>query len=796
MKKLLFFIIAITLISWTSVPNHKNMVIEDAYFCGGGYYPDEEYYNLFAQEIINVPKYTPFLLSYDSFYYTPKKEQNIKNENIEDWQKYLDITYEQAHYLVFKSARKDLRNLLKQKTIEDKKLAFIDSQFIKKHKQALLYLSYAKYLEPYMAVISNNNEYYWGDKPEYTVADLDYEAVIKVLKQSWNAETDQELKLRYGYQLVRLAHYKLNFDDAISYFKSYVESLNYKGIMYYYALDQKGGAERGKGNYMQANYDFFQFFSHTKNFKEKAYNSMLVTQDLDFEALLQQAKTKNEINDIYLILGRKEFNNPISSFEKIIETSPNAVQAKVLMARAINQLERDILKLSYSCYYDCKEHGTDKRLPIVTKKETFSFLNQTLAASKQQATNINVKDKNYWNLTTAYLYFTQKEYENSKLFLEKVNTSDANYLAQKNKLILLLNISEQNQITPEFEEKLITKYKNELLPSKINTNWAKNTTRNFILDILANRYLMQGDTAKSFLLHNNIKVMEYGPDLKIINAIENFYYKKDKSTFENFVVENNVEPNFDFAEYVAIMKSTIHLRNGKFKTALNELNKITPKVAHSNSSDGYNNIPNTIFGYNKIECFGCLPSTTMATDYLEDFKFIPALMNKQKLAVTLVKLEKLASKKNELAIKANYLIGNFFFNTSIYGYYRHVLAYENDNSNNEKFRNFEYKSNIKISSNYYFKDYSWYAIYNDDFNLPLTYLNKAINLSKDNELIAKALFTAAKCEQGQYYNDKNIDDKKAINSKIYFNKLKEYNSTGFYDEVVSNCLYFSYYVSN
>ena len=361
--------------------------------------------------------------------------------------------------MVFTSTRKDIQALLKQKPIEDKKLAFVDKKFIKKHKQALLYLSYAKYLEPYMAVISKNEGYYWSDKPEHTVAELDYEAVIKVLKNSWKAEKDKELKLRYGYQLVRLAHYNLYFDDAISYFKSHVESLNYKGIMYYYALDQKAGAERGMGNFMQANYDFFQFFSKTKNFKARAYNSMLVTQDLDFEALLKKVKTVDEKNDIYLILGRRDFSNPISSFEKIVATTPNAVQAKVLMARAINQLERDILKLSYGCYYDCKEHGTDKRLPIITDTETVPFLEQTLQASKQRTTDSNVTDKNYWNLTTAYLYFIQKEYATAKSYLEKVNTIEALYSAQKNKLALLLTISEQPKITLEFEETLITKYK-------------------------------------------------------------------------------------------------------------------------------------------------------------------------------------------------------------------------------------------------------------------------------------------------------------------------------------------------
>ncbi|MBJ2173712.1 hypothetical protein JBL43_05650 [Aureibaculum sp. A20] len=835
MKKTILFLQIIILSSWVSInKTNKDVIIEEASFCGPGYYPDYEYYNLFAQEVIDAPSYNPFLLSYNSFYYSSKNTSNLKNENIEDWQKYLNISYDEAYYLVFKSARKDLQSLLNKNTVEDKNLAFVTRKFIKKQKQALLYLSYAKYLEPYMAAISQNEGYYWGEKPVHTVAELDYKKVLSVLKNSWKAEKDKELKLRYGYQIVRLAHYTLNFSDAISYFKEYVESLNYKGIMYYYALDQKGGAERGLGNFIQANYDFFQFFSHTKNLKEQAYNSMMVTQDLDFENILKQVKTEDEKNDIYLILGRKAFNNPISSFEKIIAQSPNAIQAKVLMARAINQLERNILKLNYECYYDCGEQNASKRLPVSTTEDATPFFNQTLDASKKQAENAKVIDKDYWNLTTAYLYFIQKKYDTATSYLAKVATTTSNYESQKNKLEMLIHITEQPKITPEFEEVLMNKYKINFIPTKDELYWNRNGTRDFILDILANRYLIQGDTAKSFLMHNDIKALEYGPDINILNAIEKLFSKKDKSDFENFVVENIVpvdylqqEPrnrrlqSFNFPEYVAIMKGTIYIRQGKFKRAETELKQVVPYSVSTSEFDGYANIPNTVFGYNQIECFDCPTSTTMVVDYLKDFKFIPRLMDKHNLAKTLIKLEQLARKKNLLAAKASYLLGNFFFNTSIYGYYRHVLTYEVDNYYNEKYRDIQEKLNMTISSKYYFKDYNWYANYTDDFSLPLVYLDKAVLISNDKELTAKALFTAAKCEQGQYYNgwanttenntirekyrDGSINFKeyqialvnaKNVYNRNYFKKLKEFDNTSFYDKVVSNCMYFSHYVDN
>ena len=57
--------------------------------------------------------------------------------------------------------------------------------------------------------------------------------MVNVLIRSWNAETDKELKLRYGYQLVRFAHYNRKYDDALTLFDKYVETLDYKPKIYY-----------------------------------------------------------------------------------------------------------------------------------------------------------------------------------------------------------------------------------------------------------------------------------------------------------------------------------------------------------------------------------------------------------------------------------------------------------------------------------------------------------------------------------------------------------------------------------
>ncbi|WP_461533321.1 hypothetical protein [Sinomicrobium sp.] len=812
----------------TASPHHPEIS-----FCVGAWGDDDMYYNLFAQESMDEPQYRAFLLSYDNrFYSDGQYPLSNTNENIEDWKNYLQISYQDAEYLVFKADRQDLRALTKGMSTKDDKLAFANKNFVKKHKQALLYIAYAKYLAPYMAV-QGNRSYSWGNTPKHNVSELKYDAVIGTLEKSWHLETDKDLKIRYGYQLVRFAHYSERYTEAIDYFNDYVASLNYKPIIYYYALDQKGGAERALGNFMQAHHDFFRFFTHTKNRKEQAYTSMLVTRDLDFEKLLSEAKTTNEKNDLYMLLGYRDFNNPLSSIQKIIENDPNAPQAKVLMARAVNQLERNYFPVEYSCPYnhpDCMKNRDSYRIPLNIEGNDNSFLEETLRISERQSENPNVKEQDFWKLTSAWIYFIQKDYGKSALALEEISTDSERLSGQKDKLSALITISKQENINSDFEVQLAEKFAAVLQEDNSENNFyfPNNNTRNFVIDILANRYLLQKDYAKAFLLQNDISQLESYPQLLLLEAIEKFYQKKNKNTFENMLAENLSpkvydatsrkmvkQSNFDVKSYISNMKGNIFLRQGDTKKAASFFEEVAPNFYNFK---GFSHIPSEVFGYNRIECFECADNTVMQTDYLDDFDVIKPNMNKKELTRALITLEKAASGKGDKAAKAGYLLGNFYFNTSLIGYYRQFLTYSDSNAKNYKFHNY-YGWNEQFDRTapeypLYYKNYGWKSWYYDDFEIPLSYLNLAMEQTTDEELKARILFAASKCEQGIFYSTQTDEDLNSLKDmeyskrnaakmeiktskyRSYFKQLKAYEHTDFYQEVKTYCKYFDYFTTN
>lgn len=832
-----------------------------SFACADGGGEDYYYYNLFSQTLSEAPQYQPFLMTLDSPYFD--SNQGLKNENILSWQKTLGISYNQAYDLVFKAPKSDIDSLIKNGKSSSTKYSYATTDFVKKHKQNLLYLSYAKYLEPYMAFYYiDNGEWSYATRPEKNVNNLNYKKVIDVLKKSWNAESDKELKIRYGYQLVRFAHYFHEYRDAINYFNMYVDSQGIKNSIYYYALDQKGGAERALENYIQANYDFFEVFSHSNDRKLSAYQSMKFTQDLNFEKMLANAKTNQEKNDLYLLIGYNDFSDPMAPMRKIIANDVNALQARVLFARAINTIERQYLQQNPESYYwnssQEKKTYTDLYLPVRTgdggyfigEKAKDLQLNDLIKLAKEQA--ITAEDKDFWNLSVSYLNLMNKNFAETKSYLAKVNSNSKEFQQQKKVIEILTEIFEQKKITDNFENSLMTKYSNVLnyeYPKLPENEWIYSpeanqqmNLKNVILDVLANRYYLQGDKGKAFLIHNNITELGSNPSWDIINDLDKLDKKSTKTAFEMYLIKTKVKSyvydydeskleniQFNLSDYLSDFRGTLYLGEMKFDLAKKEFERINQTYHISQSSfyeydydystdkqtkrllenqfDGYHNIPNKIFGYNKIECFNCDEETVIATPHLDEFKFIKSRMSKLELTNSLIELSKLAKKSNETAAKANYLLGNFYYNTTTLGYYRYLLTFDKNNSNGPKYNN--YGQDYFKTNNFYYKDFSWGANYSDNFTPSENYLKKAFSLTKDNEMKAQLLFALSKDEQGRFYNSEDpilkslyenrydnenkILEFKVANFRNNFRELKKYSSTKAYQEIKSNCNYFNYY---
>ncbi|UQB67507.1 hypothetical protein [Epilithonimonas zeae] len=814
----------------------------------GWYDPDYDYFNLFAQDIIHNKTYEPFLLTYSSHFYgynyDEKLDKNVPDENIESWVIYFDnkLTYDETKALITKVDIKHLNNL-KKGQLTHQLFQKLGKGFYTKYQEAMDYLIQAKYMEPYMRInyVENPDSYSYrtSDPKDKNATQLNYAKTNAALISLYKAATNPEIKLRYAYQIVRFNHYSRKYKSAVDAFQTYVEPLKLKNHMYYYALDQKAGAERGLNQLDKANWDFFQVFKNTKNKKESAYNSMFLATDKDFNKILAQAKTPEDKNMAYFLLAYNSFNNPVPIMNKMIANNTESDILKVLTVRAINQLERNYLVVNPYCNDDQCEHFRNKRLPVYAP-DNYSEESKDFAKDLE-ATIVSAKNKQgndeFWQICEAYIKFLNTDYKGSQTILSQIKTTDKQYLAEIDKFKMLNEIVSQPTITPAFENLIMKKYAT-IFEEKVQTkNWeTMPATKDFVLDILANRYFIEKQDAKSFLMNNSLSDLQYNPNSDLVRKVEAFYKKSNKTALENYLVKK-MEDVADPESFFNVIYGDRAMRLADFQKAQEYYQKAKnfkgiPRLVYEWNKDGtsyvqkpmtfengvyngFNNISSLVFGYNVWESFQSKPEESMKAEGLSNFPFIKNKMNKVELADAVIQLENIGKGNDDKARLANQLLGNLLYNTSVLGYFRELFVMDVDNYNGPKF---EFGNELQSPFYLYYKNFSRRSyVEADNFDIAINYYKKALNLSKDKENQARILFQMASAEQGKYYqwaannplkieyNDPNYDEKYK-QKELLFNKTKndkyrtafaqlkaDYSQTATYKNLQSSCLYFGYY---
>lgn len=382
----------------------------------------------------------------------------------------------------------------------------------------------------------------------------------------------------------------------------------------------------------------------------------------------------------------------------------------------------------------------------------------------------------FWKITQAYITFLKSDYKKSSDLLNSIKTNDQEYNTEITRMKMLNDIVSHPKIDAEYENYLMSKYSvlfKEMAANGDSPDYygsEKSSTRRFIRDILANRYFIQGEKGKSYLMSNTLSDLQYNPDLELVKSVEAFYNKSDKSVLEKELIAKNIDNVGDVSSFFNLIYGDYEVRHNNFEQAKEFYAKAkkfsgiprfdysytegepvrTTRKPYGNSYDGFNHISSLIFGHNVWESFNSEEGQSMKAENFEGFQFIKNDMNKLDLAEAVVQLQKIGASNNAIkAAQANQLIGNLMYNTSIMGYYREVFVMDVDNQMGPKFHFYDQE---KPNFQYYYKSFDWHSyVENNNLDLALNYYQKAMDKSMDAEQKARILFQMASAEQGKYY---------------------------------------------
>ncbi|MCX6153785.1 MAG: hypothetical protein NT007_06480 [Candidatus Kapabacteria bacterium] len=821
--------------------------------CGLNPTEDDSYYLLFSQNTINSENFAPFYYSSTPFLYITYDQDSIKKvDNILDWatntgllntvqnddyyktmkdkdyQKvYLTILkkgiYKELEYLIYKSNLTELDEILyflENKTNKVNKSEITCRKFFSlpdsDKSEYIEYLKFAKKCDLALNGTSKSEDFYadcWLEKEP--VDSTKWPELINEGEVFIKRARHDFIKMRYTYQMVRLAHYSRFCTKCINLFDKYTPESQIGSLIYYWALGHKAAALGYYKKSAEANYSYSQIFANCRSKRLSAYQSFHIDEQKIWDSVMSLCKNPNEKSACYAIRGIDNKNDGISEMDSIYRTDPNSEFLALLLSREITKLEFGLMKLNYRPTWQEYEFQIvkNKEYNLNNLKRLKTFIGNVISDKL-------TKRHGLWPIANAYLEFINGDYKHAEkkvLDCENIPNLDSSEIKQLKVIILALIARNAKTITDSLENVIYDMYE-DIISFNSNNESGTDMTMKYILDKFAYTYYKQGDFGKSFLCSHCLYELYPNPKDIIVNSLLAFYDKPDKNDFEEFLIRKSSLKCFDIYAWQLTwdgerykpnelqsqiliakndakcqlyeMKGTNLLSQGKYSEAAEYFSKL--KNSYMKYSDHFNIPADPFYGY-------------LEGQYNFNFaKYSRNRYNKLTFAQKMLELEQLVT-QNQDKIKvadACYQLGNAHYNTTYFGPCWKALAFTHTLS---QFFTDNETEDLKDKQSQPFdkKFYDIYQINSLGFysqKNAIKYYTKAMKQTTSREFKAKISFMLAKCEQNEHYfyvNKTNHDFKKEEkkNNRTWFAKLKtDYSNTKFYDEAVSNCSYFSYFI--
>ncbi len=785
--------------------------------CGGDYDPEDSYVSFFHNNLTNDDSYRPFYYTSYFRYYTDYDyyygaAADTTDANIAEWKTQLGagVRDKDMYQFVYGYPLTQLSNLYyhleKQQTLtlpDSVKRNSMTQWFMQEKNLELLgYLMYAKKCEPHVLA---------GDYDPWDVQSIrrDVPAMNKLMKggqQLLAVAKSDWVKLRYAYQVVRLAHYSGQYDKTIQLYDSLVKPLKATpSIMQDRCLALVSGAERKTGSPYTAAVGFAEVFDQSEELRQMAHLNYSWIKIDDHDQLLKTCPNNHLRSVVWTLdgLNQPEYNS--ECLEQAWKADPASKALPLLLTREINKLEEGYYsnKLmqergfsgGWNYFYFLNAPDDSRRAEIV-KEQT--HVQKLTALAENIAKDKKVSGPAYWYTGAAYLNVMQDKVKQADKLLAKAEKQHPSASIQEQITIiqLLSTVRGAKTIDAAMEQKLY-KFFTWMESKAAQSGETERSFRSALNTMVATRYLQQGDTVKAVLCYNKAESSIHSNPWgdaptsgKTISDLSGYYWdmsgmvlnkmmsvqgvqqmkafagKSGKNDFEKWLMKDNVFDNQMLSE----LEGTKYLRMQDFSAAEKAL---------------------TASGKWRDRPF-VNPFVTRTRDQME-YEDIDSInmITKEAYAKKMADLEKRLVQKDKGYAKLAFDYANGLYNISYYGKSWDMLFY--DRSTYEDHAYYEDTTRLNATEEMYYR-----------CGKAEHYYMEAFNNSTDKNFKATCLFMAAKCWQKRAKEvnlslPKSLTD--ALDSYIiysltnpYFKQLQEYQKTDFYKDVYGSCGYLQLYV--
>ena len=763
------------------------------------------------------PLYLPFEDVY-AFYREQKTTQ--VQANIDDWRRRMCLPkkYEAGiRELIYESDRSTLKQLKTALRSKSMSLPYaLKGNAFARHlrrqgcSETVDYLLYALDCEPYVVATDAWEE---GQATEI-MQDL-----IEEGKEAFAKCSSDYLRLRYLYQLMRLAHYMGSSKQALQLYDTlmpfillpettvkYDDGREDYSIMYFWVQELRAGALQAVGQRAEAARLFAFVFLHRPERRASCYASFKLLNDQEWNRALSLCEDDDERATLYALRAQHPDSRALEEMQAIYELGARPDYLEVLLLKEIKELERSLMAKFYP-YQRKIRPGRFASLRV--HPDLMSYLIDLRAFAHQVYASGHAPHPELWQIAEAYLFLLAGDYAEAQKVLKEVRGKiPEGPLADQLSVLevfaeitsfeagtLPQDVQARKALLSEME---ISAY-NLLVGNKWlndNPNDAQRTAlRAYLMDRMARLYRSLEHPGLEFrCLYPRDFFLKLNPQEKIVedlnqvlDELEVLKLKPDSTGGEGLRFPFRSALTLDnqggsLKPMLADLQGVRMLQQLNLSAAITYLNEVPPFLRDEFGTG----IP---FRLPWEEVFRDTANLTV-----EDSSII---FNRYEFAQELHSLRYKIEANVDDPSKLYFRMGLGLYNTTFFGP-AWILR--------DNYRDPENWKRLSTDSIYPYPGAPYGNVEVMDVDMPLYYFRQAITHAKlhDNyELAALAAYMAAMCEQIKYFQSKqfpgipkdNVIPRVPDEYRTYFRMLHtDFRDTDFHMDLLDECLYFRNYV--
>ncbi len=707
------------------------------------------------------------IVSFDDIYNADNQQDSLyrsqcADENLWEWkQKFCDYAdLNDVRQVIYKTTAEELAMIRNATQSENLKLEtslagneFAEQIYENRCLEVIDYLLFAKKCEPH--VMEGDA---WNNKIRDAVVMLE---LVEEGKKRFMATKSPFIRLRYAFQIMRLAHYSGNYQTTIYLYNYLMPKIDsrVKSVVNYWILSLKAGALKNLGQRIEASYLFSIVFENCLSKRQAAMQGFDIQSDTEWQQCLSLCRNDNEKATLYAMRGSHEDAKAVEEMQLIYDLNPKNPHLENLLLREIRKLERDLLGYPFN---DHRAHN--RKVADLPRKYAGEYAIRLHHFILKCINEKSIARPEVWRVADGYVELLRGDHYAAARVFDKIKDGIKNEALREQVEILeiaakiysfeQLDSETEDQISAIIDNPLYKKYKD--LPD-------------FLFDKLAHFYEKNGKKGCAFRCHHRIESMRPNPQLDIIEDLLDLCQKPGKSSLERYFTSN--EKGESLEDELWEMKGVALLSQNNLEASLEAFKKVSAERLDKQKFNP--------FGMRISDCIDC-PAK-------DSSKFL----TRREVVEKLIDYEYQSKADLENGYKYLMRLGIAHYNMSYYGtswgvvdYYRTGTAWHtNENRYSDEYITYYYPFGNREQSS---------------VKLAFTYLEKAYELARnDHETAAKCAFWAAKCQQKMYYTSTDFRQtaygyRHTLPSdyQTYSEVLKKLSDTQYYAEVIKECKYF------